>query len=83
LKTDPDGKEDPVTKKIENEGTRSVVDGISPEDKRLLVTVAGQVAAGLLMSPSPKVDSAAKIATVAVDIAAAILREVGLTVGAT
>jgi len=46
--------------------------------KRLLARVAGHVAAGLLVSPSPKVSSSEKVATVAVDIAEAILAKIGL-----
>jgi hypothetical protein len=77
-----------MTKKIENDGTRSENADSSPgearsiEDgtkrKRLLARVAGYVASGLLVSPSPKVNSSETIATVAVDIAEAILKKVGL-----
>jgi hypothetical protein len=76
-----------MTKKSESasEGTRSEDAAAAPmghEDvvarKHLLARVAGHVAVGLLVSPSPKVDNSEKIATVAVDVAEAILRKVGL-----
>lgn len=57
-----------------NEGTPGDV----IKRKRLLARVAGQVASGLMVSPSPKVSSSEKIADVAVDVAEAILKKVGL-----
>ena len=46
--------------------------------RRLLAAVAGQVAAGIMSTPSPSMSSADKIATTAVDVAEAILRKTGL-----
>ena len=73
-----------TTKRIEDEGMKREGDGNTPDGefarkrKRLLARVAGHVSGGLLISPSPKVDNAEKIAQVAVDIAEAILKKVGL-----
>lgn len=46
--------------------------------RRLLAAVAGQVAAGLVSSPSPVLKSADNVAVMAIDIAENILRKVGL-----
>jgi hypothetical protein len=66
----------------EDDGAMPKDDGAAPkgdvERKCLLAHVAGHVASGLLVSPSPKVNSSEKIATVAVDVAEAILKKVGL-----
>ena len=48
--------------------------------KRLLARMAGNVAAGLLSAPSESTASAEAIATIAVDIAEAILKKVGVNV---
>lgn len=48
------------------------------ERKHLLALVAGNVAVGLLGEPSQNVDTPDKMATVAVDIAEAILTRAGL-----
>jgi hypothetical protein len=48
--------------------------------KRLLARMAGNVAAGLLSAPSEATASAEAIAAIAVDIAEAILKKVGVSV---
>ena len=46
--------------------------------KELLAQVAGSIAAGLAMAPSPSITKAEPMAAVAVDIATAILKKVGI-----
>lgn len=48
------------------------------ERRRLLAAVAGQVAAGIMSTPSPAMSSADKIAATAVEVAEAILQKIGL-----
>lgn len=71
-----------MTKKSDNEDMKNTNDVTGPEmdtkRKRLLARVAGHVAGGILVSPSPKVSSSETIAQVAVDVAEAILRRAGL-----
>lgn len=52
----------------------------NPIDKRkeLLAIVAGSIAAGLVTSPSPSIQTAASMATAAVDIADEILKKAGI-----
>jgi hypothetical protein len=47
--------------------------------KELLAKVAGSVAAGLATAPSPSISSAASMATAALDIAAHILEQAGIS----
>jgi hypothetical protein len=46
--------------------------------QRLLARVAGNVASGIVTAPTKSTSTAEKIASVAVDIAEAILKKVGL-----
>lgn len=46
--------------------------------KELLARVAGDIAAGLVTSPSPSIASPSSMATAAVDIAEEILKKVGI-----
>lgn len=55
-----------------------VHDGQHDPRKRLLARVAGNVAAGIVMSPSPSATKALAVAEISVDIAEAILQKVGL-----
>lgn len=55
-----------------------VNDGQHDPRKRLLARVAGNVAAGIVMSPSPSATKASAIAEISVDIAEAILQKAGL-----
>ena len=55
-----------------------VHDGQHDPRKRLLARVAGNVAAGIVMSPSPSATKAEAIAEISVDIAEAILQKIGL-----
>jgi hypothetical protein len=50
----------------------------SEDRQRLLAQVAGSIAAGIVVVPSKSTTTAAAIAEVAVDIADAILKRVGL-----
>ena len=75
-------REDYMTKKIGDDVTKNEVDPAAElshiERARLLVSVAGHVAGGLIVSPSPKVDTPEKIAIVAVELAEAILKKAGV-----
>lgn len=55
-----------------------VHDGHQDPRKRLLARVAGNVAAGIVMSPSPSATKAEAIADISLDIAEAILQKIGL-----
>ena len=48
--------------------------------KELLARVAGSIAAGLVTTPSPSIAKPDSMATVAVDIAEAILKQVGIPI---
>lgn len=71
-----------TTKKIKDEAKRGEGAVKNLEEiikrKRLLARVAGHAASSLLVSPSPEVNSAEKIADVAVEVAEAILKRAGL-----
>lgn len=70
-----------MTTKTDSETPRGVNDEAVLDvlaRKVLLATVAGHVATGLLTSPSPKVDKPEKLATVAVELAEAILKRAGV-----
>jgi hypothetical protein len=51
--------------------------------KELLARVAGSVASGLVISPSPSIASPSGMATAAVDIAEEILKKAGISPGTT
>jgi hypothetical protein len=53
-------------------------DGLHEPRKRLLARMAGNIAAGIISDPSESTVSAEGIAGVAVDVAEAILKKIGL-----
>lgn len=72
-----------MTQKSENEALKSNGE-VNPNDtwiearRRLVASVAGSVAAGIVVAPSKKATTAAAIAEIAVDIAEEIVKKVGL-----
>jgi len=55
-----------------------VTEDPAADRKRLLAHVAGQIACGVVQSPSPATSSSANIAAISVEIAEKILEQVGL-----
>ncbi len=52
---------------------------VSPASRQyLLARVAGNVASGVLVSPSPTTSTPDRIATIAVDVAEEILKKIGI-----
>lgn len=70
------------TQKTESEAPKKngeTEHGYAAEKRQILVaTVAGNVAAGIVTSPSKKTNTAAAIAEIAVDIAEEIVKRAGL-----
>lgn len=66
-----------MTQKSESETSEKKIPDTFANDarQRLVATVAGSVAAGIVMAPSKKTTTAAEIAEVAVDIANEIVKQ--------
>jgi hypothetical protein len=65
-------------KKTKKTATKIVLPAQIEERKRLLVMVAGSVAAGFATSPSPSITTPAALATAALDVAEQILTQAGI-----
>ena len=88
-KSKNEAKKKPAPKKLENEildariatmlaSFRSAFPPGIDKRKELLARVAGSIAAGLVTAPSPSIASPSSMATAAVDIAEAILKQAGI-----
>lgn len=66
-------------KKSDSPSPRTKAVELTPlKRKRLLARVSGDIAAGIMQSPSPSADTPEAVAEISVDMAEAILEKIGL-----
>jgi hypothetical protein len=83
LKASNPSEERTMTQKIENEASKkngeAVHDNVLSDRQRLVASVAGNVASGIVTAPSKKSGTAAAIAEISVDIAKEIVKRAEIT----